>query len=129
MNSQIGHCRIFFLGVRFCFAFAGFVTLEPPPFCFGLLPLFDVRPEDPGVGWLLLTVPCGLWQYVFLPTLCESCELPLSGDMLEITVENDVDVLGEPELLVEWSGDTPESLFLSSFDSSFYEYRIVRFIS
>lgn len=49
--------------------------------------------------------------------------------MLEITVENDVDVLGEPELLVEWSGDTPESLFLSSFDSSFYEYRIVRFIS
>lgn len=49
--------------------------------------------------------------------------------MLEITVENDVDVLGEPELLVEWSGDTPESLFLSSFDSSFYEYRIVHCIS
>lgn len=41
--------------------------------------------------------------------------------MLEVAVENDVDVLGEPELLVEWSGDTPESSFFSSFGSSFYE--------
>lgn len=41
--------------------------------------------------------------------------------LVGVVVENDVDVVGEPELLVEWSGDTPESLFLSSFGSSFYE--------